>query len=248
MSLANATHFLSFLILDEQCVFESARQEYKTLDFSLKCPLTLDETIFHGFLRSWLSCWKRRSWAGFLCWYLQTSRTCWRLHQPPRSQRVSTCTPSATASGRSSRALPSQGRASRCVSSKCSHPSLSRPGFYVWPSQVEVKRVHHINCAAFCQSCHNSCCVFSFFRRAWIGSAKASTPRRSSSVSSLLILRRKNHTHTKHLSYYDGVLQWNVPLIHQGPDVFNTKLCLGYKLIVYNQSQQNLSVVTSKWN
>lgn len=46
MSLTNATHLLSFLILDEQCVFESARQKYKTLDFSLECPMALDETIF----------------------------------------------------------------------------------------------------------------------------------------------------------------------------------------------------------
>lgn len=155
-----------------------------------------------GFVRSWLSCWKRRSWAVFPCSSLQTSRTCWRPRRPPRSPRVSTCTPSATASGRSSRAPPSPGRASRCVSACCSCPSLSR-------SRVEVKRVHHIyhvaNLRHVTMETPHSCrilCTLVSFRRAWIGSARASTPRRSSLVSSLLILRRKSniraraHTHT----------------------------------------------------
>lgn len=75
--------------------------------------------------RSWLSCWMRRSWAGFQSSSSPTSRTCWQPPPPPRSRRGSTCTPSATASGRSRRAPPSQERASR-----------SAPGpihLFTWP-------------------------------------------------------------------------------------------------------------------
>lgn len=57
--------------------------------------------------RSWLSCWMKRSWAEFLCWFLRTSRTCWQLPLPPRSRRVSICIPSAIACGRFSPAPPS---------------------------------------------------------------------------------------------------------------------------------------------
>lgn len=164
------------------CFWKCYRQQNKKLTCFWNVLWHQMRRFSHGFVRSWLSCWKRRSSVAFLCWYLQTSRTCWQLRQPPRSQRVSTCTPSATVSGRSSRALPSQGRASRCVSSYCSHPSLSRPGFYVQPSRVEVKRVHLINCTAYVHRATRVLAIYSvifFFRRAWIGSARASTPRRS---------------------------------------------------------------------
>lgn len=61
----------------------------------------------------------RRSWAAFLFSSLPTNRICWLPLRPPRSQRVSTCTPSGIECGRSNPALPSLVRGSRLE-----HPSL----------------------------------------------------------------------------------------------------------------------------
>lgn len=128
--------------------------------------------------RSWLSCWMKRSWAEFLCWSLQTSRTCWQPPQPPRSQRVSTCTPSAIACGRSSPAPPSPERGFR------------------WAYELCCFFLLLFLCAVFL---FFSCAAVSLkftFRRVWIGSASLSTPRKNSFASSHLLLRRNSSTHT----------------------------------------------------
>lgn len=81
-------------------------------------------SVLMSLLRSWQSCWTRRSWVECPCSSSPTSKTCWRplLHQ--RSPRASTCTPSATACGRSSHALPSLEKVYRCVCVCVSHNNI----------------------------------------------------------------------------------------------------------------------------
>lgn len=97
---------------------------------STEAPLCVCEYAVYIYCRNWLSCWMKRSWAAFQFWFSQTSRTCWRPPRPPRSQRVSTCTPSGTECGRSSPAPPSPGRGFRSV------PAASS-------SSVSSSQAHH---------------------------------------------------------------------------------------------------------
>lgn len=149
--------------------------------------------------RSWLSCWMRRSWVGFLCWSSPTSRTCWQPPPPPRSQRVSTCTPSVTAYGRSRRAPPSLERAFR----------WARGPFFLRLRDL----FPHVMALYFAS------------RKGWIGCARASTPRKNSFDCGLSEEEQQLqqhthahwHTHCTFLSLrMTGSVNVNTPLIHHG--------------------------------
>lgn len=112
--------------------------------------------------RSWLSYWMKRSWAAFLCWSLPTSRTCWQPPRRLRLRRVSICTPSAIAYGKSRPAPPSLERGFRWACD-C---------FYLFCFYV-----------LFSASSSSHALLLKFpSRRAWIGCARVSTPRKNSFV------------------------------------------------------------------
>lgn len=77
-------------------------------------------------------------------------------------------------------------------------------------------------------------------RRAWIGSARASTPRRNSLASSLLPLRRmSSSTHTlTHIAPSWALIRWDIPvnvntlLIHHGLGVFNPPPAFLYRWVL----------------
>lgn len=137
-----------------------------------------------------------------------------------------------------------------CQSARCSHPLppliISFAGsvslctictiFITWVISIISQFQNPLTLVIFSVLCFP-------FRRAWIGSARASTPRRSSSVSILRILGRRSDTHARACAhtraqahdpcdhpeyYYNGILPVNVPLIHHGPDDFNTEFCLQF--------------------
>ena len=103
---------------------------------------------------------------------------------------------------------------------------------------------------SFFSSSHHFCCLKYYSRRAWIGSARASTPRRNSFASSLLPLRRmSSSTHTlTHIAPSWALIRWDIPvnvntlLIHHGLGVFNPPAFLYHWVLLISTRLSTLAL------